>query len=148
MAAKRGDVRSITKVPGVERAVEVEIVSASVKVIGPPLGNGVDDATGAPAVLGGVIVGENRELADRIHSHVHVQGASRTGVGIIIDHQSVDAENVFNDAAAGNGNGQTIAALGTGSIGLIFARILQGAGVEKHEMMQVAAVHLRLAEGG
>src|SRR5439155_4041047 len=67
-----------------------------------PTWNGVDDATGAPAVLGGVIVGENRELADRIHSHVHVQGASRTGVGIIIDHQSVDPKNVFNDAAAGN----------------------------------------------
>src|SRR5438093_12733156 len=86
MAAKRRDVRPIKKVPGVERAVAVEIVSASVKVIGPRLGNGVDYSTGAPAVLGGVMVGENRELADRIHSHVPVQGASRTGVGIIIDH--------------------------------------------------------------
>src|SRR5207244_5445589 len=105
MEAKRRDRRPIKKVPGVKRAVAVEIVSGSVKVIGPRLGNGVDYATGAPAILGGVIVGENRELADRVHSHVHVKGASRTGVGIIIDHKSVDPTNVFNDAAAGNGAG-------------------------------------------
>ena len=148
MAAKRRDVRPIKKVPGVERAVAVEIVSGSVKVIGPRLGNGVDYATGAPAVLGGVIVGENRELADRIHSHVHVQGASRTGVGIIIDHQSVDPKNVFNDAAAGNGDGQTIAALGTGSIGLSFARILQGSRLQQRQLEPVAAVQRELADGG
>src|ERR1700682_1542299 len=127
MSAKRRYYRSIKKVPGVECAVAVEIVSASVKAIGPRLGDGVDHATGAPAILGGVIVGENRELADRIHSHIHVQGAARTGIGIIIDPQSVDPKNVFNDAAAGDGDGQTITALGAGSISLIFARILQGA---------------------
>src|SRR5205814_1736651 len=114
--AKRRDVQPVKKVPGVQRGVAVEIVGAPVKCIGARLGNRVDHATGAPAVLCGVIVGQNRELADRIHPHVYVQGASRAGVGIIIDHQSVDPKNVFNDTAAGNGDGQTIAALGTGSI--------------------------------
>jgi len=104
MAAKRRDSRLIKKVPGVECAVAMEIIGASVEVVGARLGNRVDYAAGAPAVFGGLIVGQNRKLPDRIHSHVHVQGASRAGVRIIIDHQSIDPKNIFNDAAAGNGD--------------------------------------------
>src|SRR6202163_838798 len=57
MAVERRDDCPVKKVPGVECAVAVEIVSASVKLVGARLGDRVDYATGAPPVFGRIIIG-------------------------------------------------------------------------------------------
>src|SRR6185436_18184751 len=102
----------------------VEIVSAAVIVVGTGLGNRVDHAAGAAAKFSRVVIGQNRELADSVDAHVHVQGAPRAAVGMVIDHQSVDTEYVLRHAPAGNGNLQSIAILGAGCIRLWRAGIV------------------------
>src|SRR5207245_1390939 len=124
MPAKRRD-GLIEEVPGVESAVAVEIVGAPVKLVRARLGDGVDDATGTPAVLGRVIVGEHRELADGIHSQVHAQGTSRAAVGVVVDDHSIDPKGVVGVPATGNVKGHAVAALGAAKI----VRILGGVGI-------------------
>src|SRR6185436_13826067 len=123
MSAECRNIQSIEKVPGVEGAVAVEIIRAAVIIIGARLGNGVDDATGSAAILSRVTVGQNRELADRVHSHVDAQGASGTGVRVIIYDQSIDPKGVVGRPAAGNGDSDAVAALGAAAIGLILRAI-------------------------
>src|SRR5712671_8121725 len=57
--AKRRGSLPIKTIPRVECAVAVEIVGAAVNLVGARLGNRVDDATGTPAVLSRVVVGQH-----------------------------------------------------------------------------------------
>ena len=59
MTAKWSVGRQIEEIPGVERAVAVEIVGAAVQIVGAGFSNSVDYAAGAASILGSVVIGEN-----------------------------------------------------------------------------------------
>jgi hypothetical protein len=65
---------------------------------------------------------------------------------MVVDHQSVDPKDVFSRPAAGNRDGQTIAALGTLSVELRFAGILQGSRLQQRQLEPVTAVQWKFAD--
>src|SRR5437660_7828408 len=80
---------SVEEVARIERAVSQELEHRAVKLVGPRLEDGGDDAAGRSAVLGGVLAGQDAEFTNGFDAEVHVQAAARARICEVVDDEPV-----------------------------------------------------------
>ena len=70
------------------------------KSVGSGAGDGIDDAPGGLAVLGGEVVGEHRKLCNGIHAEVAAENRPGARVRVVVDADAVEPIVVLRRAPA------------------------------------------------
>ena len=91
--------RTIKKIPCIERAVAQKLIHASMKRIGPRARCCVDDPAGGAPIFSRVIAPEDRHLFDCIYAQAVAENAAGRPVGVIVDADTVHAKIVLVMAA-------------------------------------------------
>ena len=111
---------------------------------------GVDDATGGLAILGGVVAGDDGELADGVDAEVDANDRSRATVGVVVDADAVEAVVVLRWASAGDGDLRAESAIA--AAGALVEALLRGdtrdARLQRGEVGPAAAVQWQVADDG
>ncbi len=103
-AERRRRGSGVEVVSGVERAVAEEAVCRAVDPVGSAARDGVDDAAGGLAVLGGEVAGEDGELGDGVYAEVDADDGAGTAVGVVVDADAVEAVVVLRGPSSGDGD--------------------------------------------
>src|SRR5258706_16451084 len=74
----------------IDDLIAYEIVDIALKLVGPGLGNTVDDPAGRPAVLRRIVAGQDRKLLNRVNAEIHPQRAARRPIRIVGDDNPIE----------------------------------------------------------
>src|ERR1700747_793142 len=84
----------------VQRAIARELLGASMKRIGPGLGDRLNDPARSEPVLRRIVVGQDRKLLNGVDAEVLTQHASRPRIRVIVDDETVQAIGVLRGTIA------------------------------------------------
>ena len=104
--------------------------------------DGIHDAAGAPAVVGGRVARHHRELLHRVHAEHEAQHAARRAVRVVVDADAVQPIVVLLGAVAGDGQLRTQAADATLGIDpeSRLGPDIRDSGLERRQRRPIAAV--------
>src|SRR6202158_518829 len=88
-----------------------EIVDIPVELVGPGLGNTVDDPAGGPAILRRIVAGQNRKLLNRVHAQIDAQRAARRSIRIVVDADPIDPVIILEWLVPGDGQKSSVASI-------------------------------------
>ena len=71
------------------------------KIVGSGFGNRVNDRAGSSTVFSCIAGRDDRKFLNTVHTQIEPSRASRRGIGIIVDDDSIHAVAVFIGAVAG-----------------------------------------------